>query len=192
MPLQLPTGAVDIAPIVVVPVVDTPTRVGFDFQFATTAGAGTLFDHLVSYRVTGVGASVNGATLAFGGSSTTGDAAVTVVENLCIGGTFAGADGLSGCSGNPQALIVIDTFGSADPPASLAFAPNALLAVVTDIGVDGGSDGRGTLTSASNRFTTTAAATAVPEPETALLWLAGLAACVARRRAAPRVRSRVD
>lgn len=189
MPLSPPTGAVDFTTVVLVPVVDSPTSIGLDFQVRGTATPGTLIDQLVRYRITGGAGSVSGATLSFTGATTTGDASVTVVENLCVGGTFTGVDGVSGCTGVPKDLIVIDAFGSADPPISTTFVPNVALTVVTDIGVDGGTDGSGSLVSASNRFTTSAVVAAVPEPETTMLWVAAIAACLVARRAASRLRS---
>ena len=170
--LQQPTGSVRFSAVSVTPVAVGTTAVGLDFGVNASASAGMLFEDLISYRITGIGASLNGASLFFTGSSTTGDGAVTVVENLCIGGLFLGADGVSGCS-TPRDLIVANSGGSADPPISLAFLPAALLAVVTDIAVDGGTGGFASLVSASNRFQI-AAINAVPEPAGFLLVIAGL------------------
>lgn len=170
--LQQPTGSVPFSVVTV-----TPIAVGLDFSVNASAATGTLFEDLISYRVTGIGASLNGASLFLTGSSTTDDGAVTVVENLCIGGLFLGADGVSGCGGARRDLIVIDTFGfGADPPISLAFVSAASLAVVTDIAVDGGTAGLASLRgSASNRFAV-AAVNGVPEPGAFLLVMAGLLA----------------
>jgi hypothetical protein len=58
---------------------------------------------------------------------------------------------------------------------STAFPGTALLGVVNDIAVDGGINGSGALSgTVTNRFTL-AASTAVPEPATSWLLLAGLA-----------------
>lgn len=167
--LQQPKGSV---PFTVVTV--TPVSVGLDFGINASADAGTLFEDLISYRVTGIGASLNGASLFFTGSSATDDGAVTVVENLCVGGLFLGVDGVSGCSGARRDLIVVDFGVGADPPISLAFASATSLAVVTDIAVDGGTVGQASLRgSASNRFAV-AAVNGVPEPAAFLLVIAGL------------------
>ena len=179
--LQQPTNSVPFSVVNVTPVAVGTTAVGLDFSVNASADAGKLLEDLISYRVTGIGASLNGASLFFAGSSTTGDGAVTVVENLCIGGLFLGADGVSGCNSPPeQNLIVVDTFGSADPPISLAFVSAALLAVVTDIAIDGGNNGFASLVSASNRFQI-AAVSAVPEPGAFLLLVAGLLALFGSR-----------
>ena len=180
--LQQPTGSVPFSAVSVTPVAVGTTAVGLDFGVNATANAGMLFEDLISYRITGIGASLNGASLFFAGSSTTGDgAAVTVVENLCIGGLFLGADGVSGCS-TPRDLIVVNAFGSADPPISLAFLSAALLAVVTDIAIDGGNNGVASLGSASNRFQI-GAVNGVPEPAAFLLVIAGLLALSGSRAA---------
>lgn len=171
--LTPPTGSIPFRSVTVTPVA-VGMSIGLDFGVSAGAGAGVLLDDLISYRISGIGASLDGASLFFTGSSTTGDGAVTVVENLCVGGLFLGADGVSGCSGTPRNLIVVDTFGSTDPLMSLAFLSALSLAVVTDIGVDGGTAGSASLISASNRFRI--AASRVPEPSPLLLVVAGLLA----------------
>ena len=181
--LEQPTGSVPFTMVNVTPVAVGTTAVGLDFGVNASATPGTLFEDLISYRVTGIGASLNGASLFFTGSSTDagGNGAVTVVENLCIGSLFLGADGVSGCS-TPQNLIVANSFNSADPPVSLTFLPVALLDVVTDIAIDGGSGGFASLGSASNRFQIAAIdAVPVPEPAAFLLVIAGLLALYGSR-----------
>ena len=172
--LASPAGSIPFPSIGVSPFSGTPGVIGLDFRVGASAGPGVFFDNLISYRVTGLGASINGASLFITGSSSSGDGAVTAVENLCIAGLFTGVDGVSGCSGMPRDLIVVDFGGSADPPVSLAFLSAAALAVVTDIGVDGGTDGTGALAFASNRFLVAPAVGVVPEPSSVLLMAAGL------------------
>lgn len=183
--LTSPTGSIPFTSIGVLPVSGTPGVIGLDFRVGASAGPGVFFDNLISYRVTGLGASINGASLFITGSSSSGDGAVTAVENLCIAGLFTGADGVSGCSGTARDLIVVDAGGSADPPVSLAFLSAAALAVVTDIGVDGGTDGTGALAFASNRFLVAPAVGVVPEPSSVLLMAAGLFALLGYRSARP-------
>ncbi len=126
--------------------------------------------------------------------STTGDAAVSVAQNICLGGNFLGTDGVSGCStGNAITLAVVNIFNSADSAYSLPFAAVGALGVATDIAYDSGSGfdepSSSTLTSAINRFSLVAAPAAVPEPAvTGLLaaGLLGLAVTQRRRRCAAR------
>lgn len=175
--LLQPTNSVPFSAVSVTPVAVGTTAVGLDFGVNASANAGMLFEDLISYRVTGIGASLNGASLFLAGSSAIGDGAVTVVENLCINGLFLGADGVSGCIGATRNLIVVVGDGFADPPASLAFPSAAsLLSVVTDIAVDGGTFGAASLRgSASNRFAV-AAVNGVPEPAALLIVIAALLA----------------
>lgn len=179
--LEQPTGSVPFTVVNVTPVAVGTTAVGLDFGVNASATSGIWLENLISYRVAGIGASLNGASLFFTGSSTDagGNGAATVVENLCIGGLFLGADGVSGCS-TPQNLIVANSFNSADPEVSLTILPVALLAVVTDIAIDGGLGGFASLGSASNRFQI-AAINAVPEPAAFLLVIAGLLALYGSR-----------
>lgn len=182
-------GAVASSSITVTPLMVGSTMVGVSFGVAPLSSNGLYYDNLVSYRVNGVAANLTGATVDFTGSGTTGDAAVSVAESLCLGGTFLGADGVSGCSsGNRLDLAVIDIGFGADPAYTLGFAPIGSLAVVTDIAYDSGSGsgfvpGSGsTLTSAIKLFSVVAAPRAVPEPAAGLLMLAGLFAAVRARR----------
>lgn len=181
--LSSPAGSSPFASLSVLPVMVGTSAIGLDFRVDASAGPGEFFDNLISYRVTGLGASVNGASLLIGGSSSSGDGAVTAVENLCLGGLFMGADGVSACTGTPADLIVVDAGGIADPPMSVAFLSAAALAVVTDLGVDGGTSGAGALAFAGNRFLVAPAA--VPEPASVLLMAAGLLALFGWRAARP-------
>ncbi|GAC1411609.1 MAG: hypothetical protein NVSMB6_13020 [Burkholderiaceae bacterium] len=176
--LQQPTNSVPFNAVSVTPVSLGITTFGLDFAVNASASSGMLFEDLVSYRITG--APLNGASLFFAGSATdlAGNGAVTVVENLCFGGLFTGADGVSGCNGISQNLGVSNSFNTADPPDLLMFSPVASLAVVTDIAIDGGVSGLGgfaSLGSASNRFEAVVVDTVpVPEPAAYLLLIVGL------------------
>lgn len=173
--LQQPTNSVLFTAISVIPVALGMTTVGLDFGVDASASSGMLFEDLISYRVSGP--SLKGASLNFSGSATDpdGNGAVTVVENLCIGGLFTGADGVSGCDGMPQNLGVVNSFNVADSPDSLVFMPVASLGVVTDIAIDGGAGGFASLGSASNRFQVVGNdLVPVPEPAAYLLVMAGL------------------
>ncbi len=181
------TGAIASAAITVTPMISGASVVGLRFGVAPTASGGLFYDDLITYRVTGVAANVIGATVDFTGSSASGDAAVSVAEQLCLGGTFGGADGVSGCTtSNTLNLAVIDIGFGADPAYTLAFNGVGSLGVVSDLAFDSGSGfvagSASTLTSGINLFRSVGVA-AVPEPTDALLLVAGVVAmAVARRR----------
>ncbi len=197
--LQRPNDTTGFSSISVVPVIAGTTIVGIDLVVGSPVASrlpsftasqvdpaavvsGGRLDDLIAYRVTGPGPRLNGASLFLNGYEVTGDASVTGIENLCLDGTFLGADGVSNCSAGPSAapaLVVVD-----DAPDMTSFLPKTFLAVVTDIGLDSGPDGTDTsaLTSVSNRFTFAAAPSAVPEPAPVLLLSVGLVALMAARR----------
>ena len=150
--LQQPTGSVPFTSVSVTPFASGMT-IGLDFGVNATATGNLLLEDLISYRVTGMSGLLNGASLFLTGATATGNGVVTGVENLCIGGLFLGSDGVSMCSGTAVNLGVFDS----DPPDSLKFPSSSLLAVVTDIAVDGG------VSSALRGFA--AATQSLPEPE---------------------------
>lgn len=187
------SGAVASTAITVDPVTLGATLVGLSFGVSPGTSGGLFYDNLISYRVTGIAASVVGATVDFTGSSATGDAAVSVLSTLCLGGLFLGPDVISGCNGTGTLnLAVIDIGLGPDPAYTLPFAAVGSLAVVTDIAYDSGSGfvpgSASTLASAINLFDVAAAVTPVPEPSPILLLAVGgaLIALAHRRRPCPR------
>lgn len=149
----------------------------------------SLFENLIAYRVTGIGALLNGATIALLDATATDSGSVTNVQNLCLGGAF-GPDGVSGCMGKAVNQIAIVTDGLSDPIQTAAFAAIGALAVATDIAIDGGGKGTASLGSTTNLFRSVAVV-AVPEPAPIFLLCAGVLAFAvrrpARRRAAVRL-----
>ena len=161
--LEQPTTSLPFPVLTLNPVVGGPNEFGLEFRVDQSASANQLFEQLIGYRVAGLGpTTIDRNTLFFTGSSTLEDAAVSALEQKCIGGEFAGSDGVSGCTGSAFDLAVVNVLGTADPPISLDFSAVAFLSVVSDIAVDGGTSGAGALTSATNLFRASAAVTPPP------------------------------
>ena len=190
------TGAVASSAIVVAPVMMGSSVVGVTFTVSPTASGGLYYDDLISYRVGSASASLTGATVDFTGSGQTGDAAVSVNTQLCLGGTFLGADGVSNCStASTLDLAVVNVGFGPDPAYSLPFGAIGSVGVVTDAAYDSGSgfvpDSGSTLTSAINLFDVVAAPAAVPEPDLGPLMAAGVVGLVVFRRGR-RARSAIE
>jgi MYXO-CTERM domain-containing protein len=177
-----PFGSITINPVTV-----APNQFGLQFVVNQTAATLDLFEQLIGYRVTGIGTLINRSSVFLTGSSTTGDAAVTAAEQLCLGGVFAAPDKVSGCTGTElvPSLAAIDTLGFLDSDQRDLLPGVSFLSVVSDIAVDGGTDGAGHLDSATNLFRAAAVPVAVvDEPSSgALALLAALLVFAKRRRA---------
>jgi hypothetical protein len=154
---------IDPAAIGVVPTTG-PFSSGFDLVLDSSAGLGEVFGVLFGFFVSGP--SLTGASAALNGSSATGDGAVTVVENVCIGGFFLPFEP-SGCDGIPDSLIAFDIGLDELTSAKLLFPPANFLHVFKDVTIDGGLLGSGALAGVSNQFH------AVPEPASFGLLVSG-------------------
>lgn len=179
------TGATQILPgdIAIVPI-DAPSNPGLQFIVDIDAQAAELFQGLITFDVTA--AALTGNTLALGNATATGDAAVTVTNDLCLGGSFA-PNSVSGCSGDPGTLIVFKTAVDELLSDQMLFPAVGFIGVVTDIAVDGGLAGSGSLASTSVQFAVTQAT--VPEPQMLMLFTMGLWSLTLihkRRRLVPR------
>jgi hypothetical protein len=167
--LETPAAAQPFDAVSINPLTSAPNEFGLEFVVNQQASAGELFQQLIGYRVTGIGSLVDRSTLLFTGSSTTEDASVTALQQLCVEGIFAGADGVTGCTGSALNQSVIDFGGVADPPIFTDLGPAAFLGVVSDIAVDAGALGDAALTSASHLFRVTAAPAQIREPSPSML-----------------------
>jgi hypothetical protein len=174
-PLQ---GGTDIAPdaIVVVPLSD-PSTPGLLFQLDVSAAAAEALEAIFQYTVSAP--ALFGNILSMSGSSAAGDAAVTVVEDKCLDGSFVPIGPL-GCTGTPASLVLFDVGFDALTSAQLSFPGAASIEVVMDIVVDAGLAGSASLGGVTSRFMTAS----VPEPGAALFLAGGLAGAVLLRRRA--------
>jgi hypothetical protein len=128
-----------------------------------TAGANTQLEALFSYQISG--GSFIGDSSTLSGASETGDGAVTDIENICAGGTFA--PGMpTGCTDFAASLTTLDgvqNLNATDFPAHTFFD------VFTDLTLDGGLSG------SASGATVTDTYSGVPEPFTSSLTGLGLA-----------------
>ena len=158
-------GGVAINPstISVIPVL---TGLGFDFVLVPiAAGPGEVHGVAIGYSVSGF--QFIQAQLSMTGSTATGDGVVTVIEDLCLEGTFVTNPG--NCSNPPPVSLVIaqDSLGPTGPDVTLLPPGTSFFDVFTDITIDGGLIGTASVTTVRNQF-------AVPEPSTFLLLSSGL------------------
>jgi hypothetical protein len=150
---------------------------GFRFDVNSHAGPGDIFERVIGYSLSGPG--FIGSQLTLTGSNVATDGAITVIESECLGAAFGAGQF---CSGLPSQLTGFDLgplLGQSLNDSS-SFASRALLGVIVDITVDGGTSGAGNLASATTQFTPQAAP--IPEPATLTLLGLGLAAVMGRQR----------
>jgi hypothetical protein len=190
---QLPEVLPDATPIdpggvSVTPLTSGAPGLAFTLGTAATAGANQLLEILIAFRAAGTSdALFRGNSLALlGDSEVSGDGAITVVEDKCLGGVFASPP--TGCSAIPLNLVVFDVEGASDRTESASFSPVAALAAVADLVIDGGPDGSAFLGAGGGtalRFNLTGQ---VPEPSAISLVtiaLLALGSAVMRRRTPP-------
>jgi len=130
------------------------------FAVDQNADTGDLLESIFTYQITGNTYLQSAVTL--GGSSETVDGAVTDIQNLCEGGTF-GPDGVTGCTGTPNGLVLLDGFLNSD---STPLGSPTLVSVTDDFTLDGGTAGTASGGTFSDQFE--AAVVPTPEPRGAL------------------------
>jgi hypothetical protein len=165
-------GSLPISPVAIniTPVMGAGD-VGLTFNLAANAVGGSILEALISYRISGGSYTVG--SISAGGTSTSGNGAVTDIQNFCRGGTF-GPDGVTGCStGQAGSLLLLG-----DGSVSTSFAAATSLSVTDDITFDSGGSGTGNRAAGgvfTDRFTSAPAS--VPEPRTLTLLIAGAFSC---------------
>ena len=179
---SLPTLPVGSTPIAATAISVTPlvslTHPGFLFGLNAAASAGNVLSALIQFQAFSTSLSpFVGASAEIAGAAITGDGAVTMIEDLCLGGLFANPP--SDCAGSPDTLLtLVDAFSSLTS-ASTTFPNSSPIDVVVNFIVDGGESGGAQLESGSVRFVTGAL---VPEPSTLALLSFPLLLLFARRR----------
>jgi hypothetical protein len=169
-------GAVSVAPV------SSAAGSGFALSFGPTAplsaGAGELLSLRLGFNA--AAAALPGAFGALLEPIAAGDAAITLVEDLCLGAPFDDPHNLL-CSASVTNLVAIAIEGFSDNPVSMALDPAGVIGVAADITVDGGPTGSASLAGAELRFVVDAVA--VPAPSSLALLGIALCAFAARGRA---------
>jgi hypothetical protein len=154
--LPIGDGAEFIQPsnVRVVPINDA-ARPGLEFVVNLSAQSGQVLQVRLNFTVSGRRFVKN--TLSTSGASATGDAAVAVIENKCLGGLFF--FDVDGCfdavsfdfatRSSAVAVTISSQSVAADP---LEFAPVEQIGVIKDIVIDGGTSGKAALVSTRTLF----------------------------------------
>lgn len=160
-------GATAISPanITVTPS-GSDTNPTLTFNLNSTAQSGSPTEVRFTYRVAGT--NITGSSITLSGTTVTGDGGVTDAQNICQGGLF-GADGVSGCTGTPSSLVVLNSGTD-----STTFAGVGFLKISDDLTVDAGLSGTASGAHFVDQFTASAAGSAVPEPSMLPVLLSGL------------------
>lgn len=162
-------GVTDIDPAdVTVTPVSGLSNPGFLFSGPFQAGPDVLLGLGVIYNAQGLFAG-NQAELT--NPVVTLDAAITLIEDKCIGGIFASGF----CGGIPDNITLVATEFFSETTGSISFQTTTLLGIRNELVIDGGLDGTASLGSFRNQLT------AVPEPGTFLLLSLGMMTLVAYR-----------
>lgn len=167
------TGSTPISPqnITITPLGGN-TNPGIMLQTSITATAGQLFDTRINYRISGN--SYTGDTITLANTSSSGNGAVTDIQDYCLGGAF-GPNGVTGCTGKAGNLLVL---GNGSNQAT--FPAVSSISVTHEFTLDSGGTGSASGGTVTDQFVALAAppGTPVPEPATYVLTGLGLALAV--------------
>ena len=169
-------GATEIAPsaVTVTPTGGT-TSPTLQFTVSQTASNGQTLEEIFTYVITGAVYSMDTNTLS--GSSETGNASVTNVQNYCAGGNFD-ATGASGCTGSSTGALV--TFDGVMNSDTITFPATPKLSITDDFVIDSGGVGTASGGTIQDQFVAAGVAS-VPEPGAIALSFIGLSIVSARR-----------
>lgn len=170
------TGALPIMPgnISITPV-QSGNMVGLDVMINSTASAREVRQALLGYMV--MAPAITGTMVTLSGTSVTGGAFVTDIQNYCAGGSFLPGD-VTGCTGSADDSLVILNAGS----QQAMFPAVSTLNVVHDFTLDAFEGGTASGGMVMDRFTVTAGPEPVPEPQTYILLSSALLAIALRGR----------
>ena len=162
-------GATAISPnnVTITPIGGT-TNPGLTAMTNLTATNGQIFDALITYMLTGN--LYTSDSISISNATSSGNGAVSDIQNFCLGGTF-GPNGVSGCtSGNAGSLLALGNPGVNTNQTNLT--PIGKLTITHNFTLDGGGNGSASGATITDQFAATAS---IPEPATYLLAGLGLA-----------------
>jgi hypothetical protein len=176
-PSGLPTEAL----VDVTPTTDSAGDVGFFFQGAFTAGAGTSSDAILSYQILAATPVITGSSVALNSFGATGSgASASIVEGICT--TAPSGSGACLPASNAYSL---DVYDNADHPpavqnASVVFGTAASTVYVTKNIVEVGGSGSATISEFENTIQTSGGGGTTgggtPEPASLLTMGSGMIA----------------
>lgn len=158
LPLQNFATGIPANSILVTPI-NLSGNPALEFTLNQTALSGELFEMRLSYKVSDF--AITGASVGLNLPSAIGDAAITGILDV------------SGPIPKPPTLIAFEIAGISGPTDQTTFPSTGVLTVETDVVVDGGTQGTGSLRSATNQFVVAP----IPEPATFGFGLALLGIC---------------
>ena len=170
------TGADAITPgnITITPI-QSGNMLGLNVKVNGTAMAGELKQALLSYML--MAPSITSSMVTLSGTSTSGGAFATYIQNYCAGGTFLPGD-VTGCNGSTDDALVILDSGS----EQATFPAVSQISIVHDFTLDASTGGSATGGMVMDRFTVGSAGGEVPEPQTYVLMSSAFLAIALRAR----------